>query len=65
MKDFKNCREISKDYYRHATSNNGDNEIFIEYRDNITPIETSKAVLCLVRDWYRIAMSQKSKHNER
>ena len=57
MKDFKNRHEI-KYYHQYVNSNNDTHEIFIEYRDNITPIETSKAVLYLVRDWYRIAMSQ-------
>lgn len=57
MKDFKNCHEI-KDYYQYVTSNNDTHKIFIEYRDNDTPIEESKTTLRLVGDWYRIAMSQ-------
>lgn len=64
MKDFKNCKEISKDYYQYVTPNNDDHKIFIEYRDNDTQVETAKAVLCLIGDWHRIAISQQSKHNE-
>jgi hypothetical protein len=63
MKDFKNCREI-KDYYQYLTSNNDTHEIFIEYWDNNIPIETAKTILSLFGDWYRIAVSQQSKHNE-
>ena len=33
-------------------------EIFIEYRDIDTLIETEKAIQRLVGDWCRIAMSQ-------
>jgi hypothetical protein len=63
MKDFKNCHEI-KDYYQYLTSNNDTHEIFIEYWDNNIPIETAKTILSLFGDWYRIAVSQQSKHNE-
>lgn len=59
MKDFKNYHEI-KDYYQYVTSNNDTHEIFIEYRDNDTPVEESKTTLRLVGDWYRIAMSQQT-----
>ena len=52
MKDFKNWREISKGYYRYVISSNVAYEIFIEYWDHNTPIETAKASLCLVGDWY-------------
>ena len=43
MKDFKNWREISKGYYRYVISSNVSYEIFIEYWDHNTPIETAKA----------------------
>ena len=52
MKDFKNWKEISKGYYRYVISSNVAYEIFIEYWDRTTPIETAKASLCLVGDWY-------------
>jgi hypothetical protein len=52
MKDFKNWREISKGYYRYVISSNVAYEIFIEYWLHDTPIETAKASLCLVGDWY-------------
>lgn len=52
MKDFKNWREISKGYYRYVISSNVAYEIFIEYWDHTTPIETAKASLCLVGDWH-------------
>ena len=64
MKDFTNCKEISKDYYQHVIPNNDNHKIFIEYWDNDTQIETAKAALCLVGDWHRIAISQQSQHNE-
>lgn len=51
MKDFKNWKEISKGYYRYVISSNVAYEIFIEYWDHTTPIETAKASLCLVGDW--------------
>lgn len=53
MKDFKNWREISKGYYRYVISSNAAYEIFIEYWFHDTPIETAKASLCFVGDWYR------------
>lgn len=59
MKDFKNCHEI-KDYYQYINSDHDGHEIFIEYRDNDTPVEESKTILRLVGDWYRIAMSQQT-----
>lgn len=52
MKDFKNWREISKGYYRYVISSNVAYDIFIEYWLHDTPIETAKASLCLVGDWY-------------
>lgn len=52
MKDFKNWKEISKGYYRYVISSNAAYEIFIEYWLHDTPIETAKASLCLVGDWY-------------
>ena len=59
MKDFKNWREISKGYYQYVISSKIAYEIFIEYWDHNTPIETAKASLCrtktsycLVPDWY-------------
>lgn len=52
MKDFKNWREISKGYYRYVISSNVAYEIFIDYWLHDTPIETAKASLCLVGDWY-------------
>lgn len=57
MKDFKNCHEI-EDYHQYVNSNNDTHEIFIEYRDIDTLIETAKAIQRLVGDWCRIAMSQ-------
>lgn len=52
MKDFKNWKEISKGYYRYVISSDVTYEIFIEYWDQATSIETAKASLCLVGDWY-------------
>ena len=52
MKDFKNWKEISKGYYRYIISSNAAYEIFIEYWTHDTPIETAKASLCFVGDWY-------------
>ena len=57
MKEFKNWREISKGYYRYVISSNVAYEIFIEYWLHDTPIETAKASLCLVGDWYRKKVS--------
>lgn len=57
MKDFKNWKEISKGYYRYVISSNAAYEIFIEYWIHDTPIETAKASLCLVGDWYRNKVS--------
>ena len=57
MKEFKNWREISKGYYRYVISSNVAYEIFIEYWLHDTPIETAKASLCLVGDWYRNKVS--------
>lgn len=57
MKDFKNWREISKGYYRYVISSNVAYEIFIDYWLHDTPIETAKASLCLVGDWYRNKVS--------
>lgn len=66
MKDFKNWRYIaSKGCYRYAISSNVAYEIFIEYWDHNTPIETLKASLCraktspcLVDYWYLTTKSQ-------
>lgn len=52
MKEFKNWKEISKGYYRYVIASNVAYEIFIEYRDHQTPIETAQASLCIVGDWY-------------
>ena len=64
MKDFKNWRYIfskgcHRYCYRYVISSNTAYEIFIEYWDPDTPIETAKASLCrtktsycLVPDWY-------------
>lgn len=52
MKDFKNWKEVSKGYFRYVISSNVAYEIFIEYWEHETPIETAKASLCLIGDWY-------------
>lgn len=52
MKELKNWTEVSKGYYRYVISPNVAYEIFIEYWEHETPIETAKASLCLVGDWY-------------
>ena len=52
MKDLKNWKDISKGYYRYVITSNVAYEIFIEYWDHDTPIETAKASLCLVGDWH-------------
>lgn len=52
MKELKNWTEVSKGYYRYAIASNVAYEIFIEYWEHETPIETAKASLCLVGDWH-------------
>ena len=56
MKDFKNWREI-EDYHQYVNSNNDTHEIFIEYRDIDTLIETARAIQRLVGDWCRNKVS--------
>lgn len=52
MKELKNWREVSKGYYRFVIGANVAYEIFVEYWEHETPIETAKASLCIVGDWY-------------
>lgn len=52
MKELKNWREISKGYYRFVIGANVAYEVFVEYWEHETPIETAKASLCIVGDWY-------------
>ena len=52
MTDLKNWKEVSKGYFRYVTSSNVAYEIFIENWWHDTPIETAKASLCIVGDWY-------------
>lgn len=52
MKELKNWKEVSKGYFRYAISSNVAYEIFIEYWEHDTPIETAKASLCIFGDWY-------------
>lgn len=51
MKELKNWTEVSKGYYRYVIASNVAYEIFIEYWEHKTPIETAKASLCLVGIW--------------
>lgn len=51
MKELKNWNEISKGYYRFVIGSNIAYELFIEYWDHDTPIETAKASLCLFGIW--------------
>lgn len=52
MEELKNWKEISKGYYRYVIASNVAYEIFIEYWEHETPIETAKASLCIVGDWH-------------
>jgi hypothetical protein len=52
MKELKNWKEVSKGYFRYVISSNVAYEIFIENWWHDTPIETAKASLCIVGDWY-------------
>lgn len=52
MKELKNWKEISKGYYGFVISANVAYEMLLEYWEYETPIETAKASLCLVGDWY-------------
>ena len=52
MKELRNWIEVSKGYYRFVIGANVAYEIFVEYWEHETPIETAKASLCLVGDWY-------------
>lgn len=51
MKELNHWKEVSKGYYRYVIAANVAYEIFIEYWDHGTPIETAKASLCLVGEW--------------
>lgn len=51
MKELKNWTKLSQGYYRFVVSCNVSYEIIIEYWDSTTPIEKSKASLCLVGKW--------------
>ena len=51
MKELKNWKEASKGYYRYVIAPNVAYEIFIEYWEHDTPVETAKASLCLVGNW--------------
>lgn len=53
MKDIKNWKEVSKGYYRYVIGANVAYEIFVEFWYHNTPIETAKASLCLIGDWYK------------
>lgn len=48
MKELKNWTEVCPWCYRYVVSANVTYEIFIEYWDEETPIETAKASLCIV-----------------
>lgn len=50
MKELKNWTEVCPWYYRYVVSANVTYEIFIEYWDEETPIETAKASLCIVEN---------------
>lgn len=52
MKELKNWTKISKGHYRYVIAVNVAYEIFVEYWEHATPIETAKASLCIVGDWY-------------
>ena len=52
MEELKNWKEINKGYYRYVIASNVAYEIFIEYWQHETPIETAKASLCIVGDWH-------------
>jgi hypothetical protein len=49
---IKTWKEVSNGYFRYALSSNVAYEIFIEYWEHGTPIETAKASLCIIGDWY-------------
>ncbi len=52
MEELNNWTEVSKGYYRFVIAANAAYEIFIEYWDHETPIETAKGSLCLIGEWY-------------
>lgn len=52
MKELKNWKEVSKGYYRYVIAANVAYEIFVEYWEHETPIETAKASLCIIGDWH-------------
>lgn len=52
MEELDNWNEVSKGYYRFVIAANVAYEIFIEYWDHETPIETAKGSLCLIGEWY-------------
>lgn len=52
MKDFKSWKEVSNGYYRYVIAAKVAYEIFIEYWEHETPIETAQASLCIVGEWY-------------
>ena len=52
MKKLNNWTEVSKGYYRYVIAASVAYEIFVEYWYHDTPIETAKASLCIVGDWY-------------
>lgn len=51
MKDINNWIEVSKGYYRFVISCNVAYEIFIDYWELDTPVETAKGTLCLIGEW--------------
>lgn len=52
MKELKNWTEVSKGYFRFVIGANVAYEILIEYWSHDTPIETAKASLCIVGEWF-------------
>lgn len=52
MKELKNWTEVSKGYFRFVIGANVAYEILVEYWCHDTPIETAKASLCIVGDWF-------------
>lgn len=52
MNKFENWTEISKGYYRYVLAPGCAYEIFIEFWNLATPIETATGSLCIVGEWY-------------